>query len=261
MTMTADRQAFLAAIAARPDDVAPRLIYADWLDENDEPEAAASYRAAGELPTLADFVRQTLADNKSILGQRDHDHMIEWAADRCYIRGTTYTVSDGGSTIDLDDADSMESAREIGEDLAAEWAGDLSCPEGGEIELTIIARDWFGDIVDRDYVVFAIDPDHEQLIGEATRKCDRDYCGDSPDDHDWTSGEGGLRENPGVWSLGGTKMLFASHCRTCGLGRREYHCGSQRNPGEHDRTTYSMPDRWCADCQSSDCDCSQSDEE
>ncbi len=76
-----------------------------------------------------------------------------------------------------------------------------------------------------------IDIDHAALIGTAAGHLE--ICGTSPDDHDWTSeGEGGLVENPGVWSLGGTKMLFRAHCRVCGLRREEVHSGSQRNPGD-----------------------------
>jgi uncharacterized protein (TIGR02996 family) len=39
-----DRNALLEAIFAAPDDDAPRLIYADWLDEHDEPAQAAWIR-------------------------------------------------------------------------------------------------------------------------------------------------------------------------------------------------------------------------
>jgi hypothetical protein len=64
-------------------------------------------------------------------------------------------------------------------------------------------------------------------------------CGDSPDDHDWTAeGEGGCDENPGVWSTGGTSMMFRTHCRACGLRRTEHTTGYQRNPGDHDTVEY-----------------------
>jgi uncharacterized protein (TIGR02996 family) len=42
--MTADEKAFLNAIAAAPDDEAPRLVYADWLDERDRGEEATRQR-------------------------------------------------------------------------------------------------------------------------------------------------------------------------------------------------------------------------
>jgi len=64
-----------------------------------------------------------------------------------------------------------------------------------------------------------------------------------PGDHDWTGqGHGGLDENPGVWSAGGTGTRSEEHCRRCGLMRVEMLHGSQRNPGDWDTLTYSMPD-------------------
>lgn len=66
---------------------------------------------------------------------------------------------------------------------------------------------------------------------------------DENGEHDWTSeGEGGLDENPGVWSLGGTTMCFVSHCRKCGLKKTEVNYGSQRNPGQCDTVEYGEPD-------------------
>lgn len=44
MTTTTDESALLAAIAAHPDEDTPRLMYADWLDENDQPERAEFIR-------------------------------------------------------------------------------------------------------------------------------------------------------------------------------------------------------------------------
>ena len=114
----------------------------------------------------------------------------------------------------------------------------------------MIEQDEDGDEIDRDGVSVEIEPDHERLVREAVRLAgarDRS-CGNDPDEHDWTSeGEGGCDENPGVWSTGGTSMLFVSHCRTCGLRRREKTCGSQRNPGESDRVEYEMPEEWEAE--------------
>jgi uncharacterized protein (TIGR02996 family) len=39
-----DEQAFLAALAAAPDDEAPHKVFADWLDEQGRPEEAAYHR-------------------------------------------------------------------------------------------------------------------------------------------------------------------------------------------------------------------------
>ncbi len=47
-----DRAALLRSILAAPDDDAPRLVYADWLDENGEPERAEFIRVQCELARL-----------------------------------------------------------------------------------------------------------------------------------------------------------------------------------------------------------------
>lgn len=44
MTGMTDRRAFIGAIRANPEDDAPRLVYADWLDEYGEPERAEFIR-------------------------------------------------------------------------------------------------------------------------------------------------------------------------------------------------------------------------
>src|SRR5262245_25219775 len=44
-----DESAFLAAVIANPDDDAPRLIYADWLDENGDSERAELIRLQCQL--------------------------------------------------------------------------------------------------------------------------------------------------------------------------------------------------------------------
>ena len=44
-----DRDALLEAVFAAPDDDAPRLVYADWLDENGHPEQADFIRRQIEL--------------------------------------------------------------------------------------------------------------------------------------------------------------------------------------------------------------------
>jgi uncharacterized protein (TIGR02996 family) len=46
--ITNDEAALLAAVCSRPDDDAPRLVYADWLDEHGRPARAALIRAEVE---------------------------------------------------------------------------------------------------------------------------------------------------------------------------------------------------------------------
>ena len=48
-----DRDALLAAILAEPDEDTPRLVYADWLEENGEPERAEFIRIQHRLPGLS----------------------------------------------------------------------------------------------------------------------------------------------------------------------------------------------------------------
>jgi uncharacterized protein (TIGR02996 family) len=47
-----DEEALLRAIWAEPDDDAPRLVYADWLEENGQPERAEFIRVQIELASL-----------------------------------------------------------------------------------------------------------------------------------------------------------------------------------------------------------------
>lgn len=66
--MMPDAAPFLAAIRAAPDDDAPRLIYADWLDEHGQPERAEFIRVQCELarrksPKLRKRESELLADH------------------------------------------------------------------------------------------------------------------------------------------------------------------------------------------------------
>lgn len=65
------------------------------------------------------------------------------------------------------------------------------------------------------------------------------------DEHDWERPYeivGGLKENPGVWSAGGTTMTFHSVCAHCGLHKHETQHGAQRNPGQLDTIEYRRGD-------------------
>ncbi|HEY1190340.1 MAG TPA: TIGR02996 domain-containing protein [Gemmata sp.] len=50
--MDADERALLNAIIAQPDEDTPRLVYADWLQEHDQPERAEYIRLSIELANL-----------------------------------------------------------------------------------------------------------------------------------------------------------------------------------------------------------------
>lgn len=59
--MTTDERAFRLEIAVQPDDDTPRLVYADWLDENGQPERAEYIRTAVEYHTETRRTPCTLA--------------------------------------------------------------------------------------------------------------------------------------------------------------------------------------------------------
>jgi len=167
-------------------------------------------------------------------------------------------------TVEIE-ADSHSHADTLAREACQEWAEEGDWGDDGaevivcytvSVEMPEIAEDddeqediGAADLVTSEGTVCVeIKPDHDALIKAAG--------GDHDCDHDWTSeGEGGCTENPGVWSTGGTSLVFHTHCRTCGLKRVERSTGSQRNPGEHDTVEYTQPDSWCAECQHEECEC------
>ena len=143
-----------------------------------------------------------------------------------------YTIDNNGSYEDID-AENLSDAEEQAEDWIreGEW-GD----KGASVDCRITNQ----ETEEEHWITVEIPPNEESLISDAVGPYD-EICGNSPDDHDWTSeGEGGCKENPGVWSLGGTKMVTSQHCRSCGLAREEHVVGAQRNPGECDTVEYRM---------------------
>lgn len=151
------------------------------------------------------------------------------------------------------EADTVEQAAAQVSAECADWVSDGSWgDDGASVRVWWELMDEDGDEVDRGSEDVDVEPDHSSLIRAAGGSAD---C-----DHDWTAeGEGGLKENPGVWSVGGTAMVFHTHCRHCGLKRIERSTGSQRNPGEHDTVRYEQPDSWCEECQSEECECEASE--
>jgi uncharacterized protein (TIGR02996 family) len=68
-----DRDALLRAICDNPDDDAPRLIYADWLDEHGDQNLAEFVRVQIELASVSESTRSThplLAREAELFGQR-----------------------------------------------------------------------------------------------------------------------------------------------------------------------------------------------
>jgi uncharacterized protein (TIGR02996 family) len=72
-----ERDALMQAVLAAPDDDAPRLVFADWLDEHGEPERAEFVRVQCELARTTDPGRRgrLLPREKELLDQ----HSRKWA--------------------------------------------------------------------------------------------------------------------------------------------------------------------------------------
>ena len=75
-----DHAAFLAAVTANPDDDLPRLVYADWLEENGEAARAEFIRIQCELErcTPDDDRRATLQKREAALLKK---HRVAWTAE------------------------------------------------------------------------------------------------------------------------------------------------------------------------------------
>lgn len=167
----------------------------------------------------------------------------------------TLEMSDDGGSSETVEFEELPDA----DDIAAacqEWAEGGEWDNGG-VRVSVrwtLTDDAVDQEVDGGWEDVYIPPDHEALIRAAG--------GDNDCRHDWTGeGEGGLAENPGVWSTGGTGMLFHRHCTRCGLLRKYHAVGPQHKPGECDTVEYEQPDYWCVEHQNrepEDCpeDCS-----
>ena len=192
-----------------------------------EGEAAIRYLLANGYSTPEQIT--TVVDNVTLI-------------DNCVlIDEQPWTASDGYAELEYEEGSQEEAAQKYVEN--GDWGTELN----GSVEVSVweYGINEHGDDERLNVEKFSIDLvsviDHSHAIRAAMGR--DGGCGLSPDDHDWTSeGEGGCDENPGVWSLGGTKIVVKSHCKKCGLKRTEVSVGSQRNPGEGDSVEYEAPD-------------------
>lgn len=113
-----DGDALLAACVAAPADDAPRLIYADWLEESGEPERAAYVRAAVALARTTDIDRrcQLMVEIDGLL-TADRARRWFWPAD-----STCLTRPGGGI------ADFCESYWTARLSLSRGWAESIRAP-------------------------------------------------------------------------------------------------------------------------------------
>jgi uncharacterized protein (TIGR02996 family) len=125
---TSEQLAFWAAIRATPDDDIPRLVYADWLDENGDPDRAELIRAQCALarfgpdrrrgrkqrPALEARERALLDENRSrwlvefwevLKGATSYTDEDRWLNNLSFCRGFV-----GPLRVDLKSADRLTSA-------------------------------------------------------------------------------------------------------------------------------------------------------
>ncbi len=97
MSESDGREAFHAAIWQSPDDDLPRLVYADWLDERNEHDAAAFLRllcAVRTCPPDVDRLRPLVADFRRAMAKVP----LTWIEDVCPIPPAVVV----GAWVDLD---------------------------------------------------------------------------------------------------------------------------------------------------------------
>lgn len=78
---TAEQDAFVADIAAKPDDDLPRLVYADWLEEHGQADRAALIRVQCEVARTSDHIRwgdgeDDVADNPRYFMLREQEKTL-----------------------------------------------------------------------------------------------------------------------------------------------------------------------------------------
>lgn len=144
---------------------------------------------------------------------------------------TKYVMREDSGASEIIEAESIEEALQE----ALEWASDGSYQERVIVSVRVIELDANGEQTDN------------QLSGdvEAGPEPKAPNCADGQE-HDWQSPHeivGGIKDNPGVWSAGGTRTTYRDVCAHCGQYRVTRRTGSQRNPGELPETvTYEDAD-------------------
>lgn len=140
-----------------------------------------------------------------------------------------YKIRDDAGVSITVDAEDMSGARR----QAEEWA------RGGEYDRKVLVS----------FCVIELDDDGDEtntlVFGavEGGPDPEEPECFDGGG-HEWDSSwarVGGCRENPGVFSRGGTTMEYHSVCRRCGTRKQETTYGCQRNPGQCDTVVYTTP--------------------
>jgi uncharacterized protein (TIGR02996 family) len=97
-----DHDALLAAILARPDEDTPRLAFADWLQENDDPDRGEFIRLEVELARTPPSTEEDERRRQLLLNRREellklHTHQwlgpfLPHARDFSFKRGFIYSL-------------------------------------------------------------------------------------------------------------------------------------------------------------------------
>ena len=150
---------------------------------------------------------------------------------------TRFRVWDDGNS-EIIEAEDMDAAKETAEEIWQDGSWDNKI----YIDVYIQQLDFDDEpIGDMDEI--------EVECGEEPPEPD---CADG-EEHEWESPHelvGGLTENPGVWSTGGTTYVTKTVCKNCGIYRTETEYGSQRKPQQCDKIEYEDSDddslKWVA---------------
>jgi hypothetical protein len=157
----------------------------------------------------------------------------------------TYEIRDDGGATKIIEAPSIEEALEE----AQEWASEGCYDERVMVGIWVEELDANGERTGAQL--------HREVEAGPLPQPAETECGTEDVDHTWASPYelvGGVRENPGVWSTGGTSFRYEWVCAKCGTYKTVYETGTQRNPGELPETTeYRAPDAksltWVAELQ------------
>ena len=144
-----------------------------------------------------------------------------------------YEIREDSGASEIVEAESLEAALE----QAREWAADGDYDERVSVRVYVDEIDEDGNAIPGEHASDSVDAGPEPCP-EVTE------CGEEDEDHDWESPlelVGGLRENPGVFSIGGTAFRYETVCRNCGMYKTVTDAGMQRNPGQLDREIEYTP--------------------
>jgi hypothetical protein len=178
----------------------------------------AAIRSAAQNGTLASIASRIALTASGEAGLRAVMDAIE-------ANKKTYRLSDDGYS-ETTTASSMAEAKWL---AAASWENGNW--EGGKaiISVQVAELDDAGKAVEIDWVDVTVGEDPE--APECSCEDGHEFIAD-------VNVVGGLTENPGVWSQGGTTIVTKTCCKHCGVYQRETSYGSQRNPGQCDTVEY-----------------------